>query len=905
MANGHADREAAAACSVGNGITQGDGRMNARIEELFHQVADLSNEARAKYFAEHPVDDEARHEVEALLAFDPGASSFLLRDVSIAASRALPQLEGKGWRCGPYKLLELIGRGGMGAVYLGERADGEVTQRVAVKLLPPGAGDIHRERFLQERQILASLAHPNIARMLDAGHLDNGQPFLAMEYVDGKPVDVFSSGLSVHQKITLFLKVCGAVGDLHRNLVVHRDLKPSNILVTTEGEPKLLDFGIAKILDLATDSTITGMRMLTPDYASPEQVTGGKISTATDIYSLGAVLYQLLTGKLAHEFQDQSPETIAREVTTREVTRPSKWTPELKGDLEAILLKALRKDPHERYGSVEQFTEDLKAFLESRPVKARSGNIWYSTRKFLRRNRASVALAGLALVASVAGITGIIIQARTTRAQRDFALRQLSRAEVVNDLNAFVLSDAAPSGKPFTVDDLLGRAQRLVERQGGAQASRVNLLIEIGRQYTVQDEYAKARELLEQAYRLSRSVPDVSIRARASCALAQTLSRVGEPSRAELLVKEGLRTLPDDPLYTLDRIFCLERGNEVARNGGALNVAIARAESARTLLKQAPIPSELAELNTMITLASSYSAAGRFREASAAFEQAAAQLAALGRDDTQRAGTVFNNWGVMLIVAGRPLDAEKVLRHSILVSQADSTEQAVQSMPLVNYARALYGLGRLDEAADYAERGYAKAQQGGDEQAAGQALLLRTSIYRGKGDLERAARMLSEVEPRLKRTLPKGHIAFASLASERALNAQAEGDLRTALNFSNQAVTIVEALIKAGGLGGDRLPVLLTRRADVELQLNRPGDAAVDARRAVDILQKNSEPGSFSAAFGRAHLALGRALLAQQKPDQARAEFRSAAEHLDSALGPDVPDAREARSLADLDTHVQ
>src|SRR5437879_2228414 len=215
--------------------------MNARVEDLFHEVAALSPDARTRYFAEHEVDEDIRQEVEALLAFDSGASSFLLRDVSMAASRSLPpQLEPKGWRCGPYRLLDLIGRGGMGAVYLAERADGEVTQQLAVKLLPAGAGDPQRERFLQERQILAALAHPNIARMLDAGHVENGQPFLAMEYVEGKPIDVFAAALNLRQKIALFLKVCAAVGYLHRNLVVHRDLKPSNILVTSDGEPKLL-----------------------------------------------------------------------------------------------------------------------------------------------------------------------------------------------------------------------------------------------------------------------------------------------------------------------------------------------------------------------------------------------------------------------------------------------------------------------------------------------------------------------------------------------------------------------------------------------------------------------------------------------------------------------------------------
>ena len=402
--------------------------MNERVKEVFHELADLPSEARARYFSEHPIDAETRKEVEEILAFDSGASAFLMRDVSMAASLSLPQLEPSGWRCGPYRLLDLIGRGGMGAVYRAERADGEVTQRLAVKLLPASAGDAQRERFLQERQILASLTHPNIARMLDAGHVENGQPFLAMEYVEGKPIDEFGKGLNPRQKIALFLKVCAAVAYLHRNLVVHRDLKPSNILVTAEGEPKLLDFGIAKMLDVSTDSTVTSMRMLTPNYASPEQVTGGRITTATDIYSLGAVLYGLLTGKNAHEFGDHSPEGIVQAVVTREVTRPAKWAPELKGDLESILLKALRKDPQERYATVEQFADDLQAFLESRTVRARSGNTWYRARKFLRRYWVPLTAAGLVITSLAAGL--YIANRERSTAERDRALAQRRFLEV-------------------------------------------------------------------------------------------------------------------------------------------------------------------------------------------------------------------------------------------------------------------------------------------------------------------------------------------------------------------------------------------------------------------------------------------------------------------------------------------
>jgi serine/threonine protein kinase len=406
--------------------------VKVEVEKLFHELADLPPEERERYFVEHHVDQETRLEVDALLAFDPGATAFLERGISIAASLALPQLgisefAAEALRCGPYRLLELIGRGGMGAVYLAERADGEVTQRLAIKLLPAGAGDPQRERFLQERQILAALAHPNIARLLDAGHLDNGQPFLAMEHIDGKPIDVFAAGSGIRQKVALFLKVCAAVGYLHRNLIVHRDLKPSNILVTPDGEPKLLDFGIAKILDVSTDSTMTSMRMLTPDYASPEQVTGGRVTTATDIYSLGAVLYKLLIGRPPHEFEDQSAAAITSSIAAREVTRPSKLVPELKGDLECILLKTLRKDPQERYATVEQLREDLEAFLESRPVRARSGNAWYRTRKFLRRYRLQVTAVALMITSLSAGLY-IAVRQRLVAERRFAQLREISKS---------------------------------------------------------------------------------------------------------------------------------------------------------------------------------------------------------------------------------------------------------------------------------------------------------------------------------------------------------------------------------------------------------------------------------------------------------------------------------------------
>lgn len=397
-----------------------------RLEELFHELADLSPESRAHYFRESGMDENVRKDVELLLALDQGASTVLEGHVAGVAGQALGRLKRENTLCGPYRLTTLVGRGGMGAVYRAERADGEITQSVAVKLLMPGVDDPHqRLRFLRERQILASLAHPNIARLLDAGHSEDGQPYLVMEYIEGKAIDAYTAGFTPRQKIALFLKVCAAVSYLHRHLVVHRDLKPGNILVAADGEPKLLDFGIAKLLDWTTDSTATAFRLLTPDYASPEQVTGGPITTASDVYSLGAVLYQLLTGNSPHEFEGDSPAAVALEISQGRITPPSRHAPDLRGDLELIIMKALRKEPQERYESVDALADDLRACLDWRPVRARSGDIWYRTRRWLRHNSIPAAAAAVVFISLSSGLY-IANRQRIVAERRFDQLRQLS-----------------------------------------------------------------------------------------------------------------------------------------------------------------------------------------------------------------------------------------------------------------------------------------------------------------------------------------------------------------------------------------------------------------------------------------------------------------------------------------------
>lgn len=401
--------------------------MTDEVRLLFHELAELSPDERQRALAHRQIKPEVRAEVESLLRNDSSEAQGFTACIAGAAGELLQSAPGPGpGFCGPYRLVRLLGRGGMGAVYLGERDDGEIQQKVAVKLLSAeGDRPGWQERFLRERQLLASLNHPSIVRVIDAGHTEDGRPFLVMEYVEGTPIDVFAPRIPARDRLNLFLRVCDGVSHAHGRLIIHRDLKPSNILVEQSGQPKLLDFGIAKLLAETRDATQTAERILTPNYASPEQFRGGVQTTATDIYSLGAVLYKLLTGRSPHESDTHTSNAMDVIAGTRETLAPSRLNPDVATDLDYIVGKALRIEPEERYASVEAFANDTRAFLESRPVQARSSNAWYRTRKFLRRHWAAVA-AGSLVVASLSVGLHLANRERAIAQRRFMQIRQLS-----------------------------------------------------------------------------------------------------------------------------------------------------------------------------------------------------------------------------------------------------------------------------------------------------------------------------------------------------------------------------------------------------------------------------------------------------------------------------------------------
>jgi len=491
-----------------------------RISEIFEKALSLEGTAREAYLKEACAEDpDFRIEVDSLLASHMQAGSQFLN-----ASQELggnpPEKNPKarvvaGRRIGPYLVEEEVGRGGMGEVFAASRADGQYEKRVALKLVRTGYDtSFILERFRNERQILASLDHPNIARLLDGGTTEEAIPYLVMELVEGAPIDSYcdSHKLSITCRLVLFRQVCSAVQYAHQHLVIHRDIKPSNILVTRDGIPKLLDFGIAKILDASGTTEATMLRPMTPEYASPEQVRGEPISTASDAYSLGVVLYQLLTGRSPYRVTARTPAKLAQAITHDEPERPStsvqrtetvgengdlrEITPErvsgtreasplrlqkrLRGDLDFILLKALRKEPAQRYSSVEQFSEDIRRHLEGIPVGARKGTWSYRGGKFIRRHKASVLAAALIFFTLVIAVAITLREARI--AQRRFNdVRKLANSLIFEIHDSIVDLPGATKARKLIMERSLEYLDSLAKESGNDPALLRELATAYGR----------------------------------------------------------------------------------------------------------------------------------------------------------------------------------------------------------------------------------------------------------------------------------------------------------------------------------------------------------------------------------------------------------------------------------------
>ncbi|HZU44854.1 MAG TPA: serine/threonine-protein kinase [Terriglobales bacterium] len=563
-----------------------------------------------------------------------------------------------GQRVGAYEIVEQVGGGGMGEVYRAFRADDQFRKQVAIKLVRAGQGSEFIYRFKNERQILASLDHPNIARLLDGGTTESGLPYFVMELVEGEPIDRYCNArkLTIAERLELFLPVCSAVQYAHQRLIIHRDIKPGNILVTPEGLPKLLDFGIAKILtsdapSLEAAPTVTLVHVLTPGYASPEQVKGGEITTASDVYSLGVVLYELLTGRHPYLRKDSGPQEIARAVCETEPERPStavrrttvvgqrrttntapntpesfgdpgdKLSKKLRGDLDNIVLMALRKEPERRYGSVEQFSEDIRRHLGNLPVIARKDTPTYRMTKFVRRHRAAVIAAIVVAVTLLAGLGATLHEARIASRQRSRAEQRFSDVRELARSNLFELNDAIqnlPGSAParhLVIQRALGYLDKLSQdasgdrdlmRETASGYERIAALQGnfsgpgIGDSKAALESYQKAWAIREALAKGSDDVNEAKAESKLLGGYIQTLMLTGRVGEASRIAQRGLsiadfelQKQPNDPQALLDSALARGRMSLVLAGSGSsgstreIPEAIAQDREALKLLAQA------------------------------------------------------------------------------------------------------------------------------------------------------------------------------------------------------------------------------------------------------------------------------------------------------------------------------
>ena len=836
-----------------------------------------------------------------------------------------------GQEIGPYTLISQIGQGGMGNVWLAERNDGRFQRKVAIKFIHLALiGHAAEERFRREGAILGALAHPNIAELIDAGVSSRGLPYLVLEYVDGEPIDRFCDHqkLDIHSRIRLFLDVIGAVAHAHANLIVHRDLKPSNVLVNKSGQVKLLDFGIAKIIAENSDGGQTALtkeagNVMTPEFAAPEQMTGAPVTTATDVYALGVLFYLLLAGnhpllkhsttpaemmksiievepaRLSTVVTSKVDPTTAALVAEQRATSPAKLRQILEGDLETIVSKTLKKAPQDRYASATDLADDLRRYLDHEPIKARPDSLSYRAGKFIRRNRVVVGLMSLALVAIVAGVIGVLLQVRTARVQRDFAFEQLRRSEDHDELLNFLLYDAAPKGKMFSVEDLLARAEQVVEKQQSSNAARrADLWMWIAGDYASEDQLEKGRILAQKAYDLSRDLPDPTVHARAACVLAQSVSGLGDWKTGINLVQEGLRGLPNDMEHALDRLNCLGIGGSASQGAGKMQDAIQQMEMANRLALQSPLVTDALRMRTAADLATVYGAAGRNRDSLAEFERAASFLPALGYEDTVTAAILFDDWALELDQIGRTLEAEQIEKRAMQILQEGDNLNSVTPMYLINYAKMLSRLNRLDEASDFAQRAYDKGKEGQNKNVTGQSLLVLARIAITQKQFDRASALLSELDPMLHKLLPPGHYAFATLTTDRALIALGQGNVPLALSLSSQALTIGQGALKKGKAGSFTFPTLLLNDSQIALSAGKFDQALSDADQAIALEKSPGQGETLSAKTGNAYLSRARALQALGRREEAHAAAQLAIESLTKAVGPDNPATESARQLS-------
>lgn len=821
--------------------------------------------------------------------------------------------ERPGDEIGPYRLVRLLGSGGMASVWYAERSDQLMRRAVALKLPLAVAGRGLAARFERERAILASLTHPHIARLYDAGVTADGRGYLALEYVEGQELDRYCDAhrLGIAARVDLFLQVLGAVQYAHSRLVVHRDLKPSNILVTAEGYVRLLDFGVAKLLaeEAGGDLELTraGAAAMTLAYAAPEQVAGQPVSTATDVYALAVVLYELLTGTRPYRLRRGTrgamedailaadiplPSTVAidAEAAAARAAPPARLQRELRGDLDAILIKALQRDPAQRYATVDAFAEDLRRYRRGAAVRAHRPSRWYRARKFVVRNRLVAASVAAVMSALLAGAGVALWQAREARhqaliaaAERDNALAAAEHREAVDAFLSDLLLEAGRSGEAISIASLIARADELSSREfADNPEARAAVLRTVGEFEAQFQETERALRAFQDAGRLLAGSRDEALRASVVCGEATLRAVAGEAAQAEAVFRRVL----EDPQTTADiRIECYGDQAEAAlyRSDGAL--AASAVHEALDLLAAQPHASVLKALELRILQARADALLGQPARAETAFAQIMVELQRLGRDRGTWGDVA--RWGRIdaAIASGDLLVALAQIDAAIDIDAQGVPEKA-PILLLYDRAVVLAALARHKQAlAQF--RAVAELAAAKEPEFYRRARLNAAVVCAKLGRFDAAEREYQLA------TQHAGGMRAGSPGEVSQLMARARVDLAHQ-SYSAARRGLSEAMGKPAAAA--YLPDLQQYRAEAELGAADLAAAESDARAVVAVLGKQAGAGVSSYWLGYAELVLGKVLLAAGRGAEARTHLEQAVRELGGSTDASHPALLDARN---------
>ncbi len=861
-----------------------------RLEAAFYQYRDLDPARRADFLDRLMETDRGLHaELVTMVGELEDASAFLEPPPPAAMAPIVPPPPSElvpGMRLGAYQVVDRIAEGGMGAVYRATRADLQFDQTVAIKVLRRGANEpALLQRFHQERQTLAMLNHPNIAKLLDGGSTETGLPYLVMEYVSGRPIDRYCDehALSVEARLALFAAVCDAVHHLHQNLVVHRDVKPSNILVDDAGRPKLLDFGIAKVLDdrrrvSSLDATHAGLRLMTPRFASPEQVRGEAVTTASDVYSLGVLLYVLVCGHEPYGVPDGALLDLERAVCETDPARPSsrlrrgtsvfaarppdrnpapadvagrrgtsvpRLRRRLTGDLDTVVLMAMQKDPARRYGSAQQFADDVRNVVAHRPVIARRASLLDRTLKVARRNPIGATLSVALLLSLVAGAAGVLwwaerarAEGRRAEAQARVAQRQFEVAAALNEFLNSMLSSVEPGqlGVDATVRELLDDATLRIQHELGDRPHlEAPLRVTLGRSYLGLGQIAVAAEQFDRALECARVLyGDGSPRLASYLTFdARVLLHQNELEEAEVQLNEALRCLGDD------------RSPE-------------------------PLASVLSGLAVLAQ------ARGDVARAEALLREVLAmRRAATGMQHDLRSVTMSELANLLANPPGTRLDeAEALLEEALAIARTSFPEDHPNVTHMkVELAFVLRRKGRIDRAlalADAAEGSMSK-RFGPENVSLAPVWNLLAMIHRDRGDAGLAEELLNRALRAQREFLPPTHPDLAYTLQGLAELHRAKGDLAAAEAALREAFEIQE---QALGVSDPRVALVAESLGSVRLRLGDLAGARAALETALAIHRRTTSERDPSTAT--ALLFLGHVAGKQDRADDAERLYRDA-----------------------------